>query len=224
MSHLELSTLEWTVVEQLKDTLKPFKIATQALSTDAYPTVSAVLPLQHVKLSQLNTPDATQRAAIKEVKAKMIDNFKARYSQNNPEWMLLNKAALLDPRFSRLVHLSSGQKHLVIESLSQELREAEIDGDCAQEMEDVAPPALCAMGSLFGDIYNSINSGSRTNNGIQELKNYMTEPSLPADSNTLHWWRDTGCKTIPASVNIDAQIPVCASHVCALRTCVLHRR
>ncbi|KAK0135061.1 hypothetical protein N1851_029115 [Merluccius polli] len=74
---------------------------------------------------------------------------------------------------------------------------SEINGDCAQEMEDVAPPALGAMGSLFGDIYNSIDSGTRTNNGIQERQNYMTEPSLPADSNTLHWWRDTGCKKYP---------------------------
>ena len=65
-----------------------------------------------------------------------------------------SQAALLDPRFSRLVHLSPGQKHLVIESLSQELKEAEseTDGDCAQEREDVAP-ALGAMGSLFGDMY-----------------------------------------------------------------------
>lgn len=124
----------------------------------------------------------------------MVDNFKPRYSENNTEWMLLNKAALLDPRFSRLVYLSPGQKHLVIESLSQELKEAEceIDGDCAQEREDVAP-ALGAMGSLFGDMYKSIDSA----NGIQELKNYMTEPPLPVDSNTLHWWRDTGCNKYP---------------------------
>lgn len=75
MSHLELSTSEWSVIEQLKDTLKPFKIATQALSTDAYPTASAVLPLQHVMLSQLTTPDATQRAAIKEMKGRLVFSF-----------------------------------------------------------------------------------------------------------------------------------------------------
>ncbi|XP_065096779.1 E3 SUMO-protein ligase ZBED1-like [Paramisgurnus dabryanus] len=194
MSHLELSTSEWSLVEQIKDTLKPFKIATQALSTDAYPTASAILPLQHVMLSQLTAPDATQRA-IKEMKVRMVDILKPRYSENNTEWMLLNKAALLDPRFSRLVHLSPGQKHLVIESLSQELKETESDTDCecAQEREDVAP-ALGAMGSLFVDMYKSIDSATRSNgSGIQELTSYMTEPPLPADSNTLHWWRDTGC-------------------------------
>lgn len=91
----------------------------------------------------------------------MVDNLKPRYSENNIEWMLLNKAALLDPRFSRLVHLSPGQKHLVIESLSQELKEAEseTDGDCTQERE--VAPALGAMGSLFGDMYKSIDSATR---------------------------------------------------------------
>ena len=33
---------------------------------------------------------------------------------------------------------------------------------------------------------------------------------IPADSITLGWWRDWGCQYI------DAQIPVCARHVCAL--------
>nr|XP_055067976.1 E3 SUMO-protein ligase ZBED1-like [Misgurnus anguillicaudatus] len=53
MSNLELTTTEWRLVEQVRETLKPFKVATQALSTCKYPTSSAVLPLQHVLLSQV---------------------------------------------------------------------------------------------------------------------------------------------------------------------------
>ena len=59
MSHLELSTSEWSVVEQLKDTLKPFEMATRAFSTDACPTASAVLLLQHVMISQLSSANAS---------------------------------------------------------------------------------------------------------------------------------------------------------------------
>lgn len=59
------------------------------------------------------------------------------------------------------------------------------------------PTALGAMGSLFGDMYKSIDLATRNTNGIKELKNYMTEPPLPADSNTLHWWKDTGCNKYP---------------------------
>lgn len=118
----------------------------------------------------------------------MVDNFKPRYSENNTEWMLLNKAALLDPRFSHLVHLSPGQKHLVNESLSQELKEAEseTDGDCAQERE-----------ACLGTCINRSTRPHATLMVSKSLKNYMTEPPLPADSNTLHWWRDTGCNKYP---------------------------
>ena len=52
-----------------------------------------------------------------------------RYKEESGEWLLLNKAALLDPRFSRLVQLSPAQKHLVTESLSHELTETETDTD-----------------------------------------------------------------------------------------------
>lgn len=70
MSHLELSTSEWSMVEQLKDTMKPFKVATQALSTDAFPTASAVLPLQHVMISQLSTANASHKQTTKEVRGR----------------------------------------------------------------------------------------------------------------------------------------------------------
>ncbi|CAL8351444.1 unnamed protein product [Boreogadus saida] len=56
----------------------------------------------------------------------MVANLKMRYKESG-EWLLLNKAALLDPRFSRLVHLSPAQKHVVTESLSHELTETETD-------------------------------------------------------------------------------------------------
>lgn len=56
LSNLELTTTEYSLVEQTRETLKSFKIATEALSTDKYPTASALLPLQHVLLCQVSTP------------------------------------------------------------------------------------------------------------------------------------------------------------------------
>ena len=43
-------------------------------------------------------------------------------SEEGSEWMLLNKAAFLHPRFSCLVHLSSVQRKLVSDSLSHEMK------------------------------------------------------------------------------------------------------
>lgn len=42
---------------------------------------------------------------------RMLANLKMHNGEENREWMLLNKAAFLDPQFSRLVHFSSEQRN-----------------------------------------------------------------------------------------------------------------
>ena len=90
-----------------------------------------------------------------------------RYKEESGEWLLLNKAALLDTRFSRLVHLSPAQKHLMTESLSHELTETETDTDRTRQGEKSA----AAMGSLFGDLYSTADRSSCSGNG--ELRDYL---------------------------------------------------
>ncbi|XP_049451338.1 E3 SUMO-protein ligase ZBED1-like isoform X1 [Epinephelus fuscoguttatus] len=104
LSRLELSSVEWTLMEKVKDVLKPFKVATQALSTENYPTASAVLPLQYVLLTQLN-PSTDDPAGLKEMKTMMSTDLKAQYGPDKDAFFLLNTASYLDPRFHRLVHL-----------------------------------------------------------------------------------------------------------------------
>ncbi|CAL8371374.1 unnamed protein product [Boreogadus saida] len=98
----------------------------------------------------------------------MVANLKMRYKEESGEWLLLNKAALLDPRFSRLVHLSPAQKHLVTESLSHELTETETDTDRTRQGEKSAV-TLGAMGSLFGDLYSTADRSSCSVLGLDLL-------------------------------------------------------
>lgn len=95
--------------------------------------------------------------------------------------MLLNKPALLDPWFSRL---SSEQRNLNSDRLSRQMKENEADSDCAQEVEKAAI-ALGAMGSLF--VYKPSDFGKSSSDGILEMKAYMKEPPLSADSKPLLW-------------------------------------
>ncbi|XP_030221999.1 zinc finger BED domain-containing protein 1 [Gadus morhua] len=106
LSRLELSSVEWTLMEKVKDVLQPFKVATQALSTEAYPTASAVLPLQYVLLKQLK-PSIDDPAGVKQMKTMVSTDLKARYGPNKGAFLLLNTASYLDPRFDRLVHLDT---------------------------------------------------------------------------------------------------------------------
>nr|XP_055036325.1 uncharacterized protein LOC129423854 isoform X1 [Misgurnus anguillicaudatus] len=98
----------------VQEVLKPFKVATEALSTDKYPTASAVLPLIHVLLAQLKrTPDEPEPPALSEMKIKIVTDLEKRYSVEKGAFMLLKKASYLDPRFHRLVHLKEEQRRQV---------------------------------------------------------------------------------------------------------------
>jgi len=83
MSNLttELTTTEWRRVEQMRETLKPFKVATQALSTCKYPTSSALLPLQHVLLSQVEKirSESNERSCLGEMATKIEEHLSKRY-------------------------------------------------------------------------------------------------------------------------------------------------
>lgn len=161
-------------VPQVKDVLKPFKVATQALSTEDYPTASAVLPLQYVLLTQLK-PSTDDPAGLREMKKMMSTDLKARYGPNKDQFLLLNTASYLDPRFHRLVHLEQESRQAVRDKVQREL--ADLREETGAEGQDenattTAPQqrkeknALSAMGDLFGDVYCQNSAGAGNNYDI----------------------------------------------------------
>ena len=92
--HLEHSPSEWRLLEDLIDLLKPFKEATTYLSSQNYPTLSAIGPLLHEMQKKLtlvidgDTPDSNK---IKQVKVAISNDLDKRY-QNDRVQLLLNKS------------------------------------------------------------------------------------------------------------------------------------
>ena len=192
-----MSTTDWSLMEQVRAVLRPFKVATEALSTPWFPTASAVLPLKFVLLSQLQTsPD--DPAAIREMKTKISDDLAKRYGQDKDAYMLLNSASCLDPRFHLLVHLTRDQQLELREKVKKELIAIaeQKEGDGGNEAVDCQhqdTTALSAMGDLFGDIYSQ-----RTNTNCdralhdviqQEMTMYERETPLPTHGDPLAWWK-----------------------------------
>ena len=162
-------------VRQVKDVLQPFKVATQALSTEAYPTASAVLPLQYVLLKQLK-PSIDDPAGVKQMKTMVSTDLKARYGPNKGAFLLLNTASYLDPRFDRLVHLEQESRQAVRDKVQRELADlSEETGVEGQEENATATApqqrkennALSAMGNHFGDVYCQNLAGAGNNYDIQ---------------------------------------------------------
>ncbi|CAK6949708.1 zinc finger BED domain-containing protein 1-like [Scomber scombrus] len=206
LGHLELSTNEWTLMEQVRAVLKPFKVATEALSTDRFPTASAVLPLKYVLMSHLQ-PSTGDLQALNDMKTKISADLEKRYSPIKDAFMLLNTASYLDPRFHRLIHLARDQQQEVRDKVHREMSsiaedeehvEDEEGAGTATETQHSEKTALSAMGSLFGDVYRQ-NAGPVGTLDIgavllQEMQMYETETPLPTDSNPLRWWKMSRAK------------------------------
>ncbi|QQP42005.1 Hypothetical protein FKW44_016540, partial [Caligus rogercresseyi] len=69
-----------------------FKLAIEALSTDAYPTASAVLPIIHVLLAQLKRTSEGEATALLEMMVRIAADLGNRYDEVRGAHTLLNKA------------------------------------------------------------------------------------------------------------------------------------
>ena len=67
LMHLEMLPNEWHILEDVLQVLEPFKIATQHLSGEKYPTISALGPLLNEIKSVITVSDDDSNA-VKEFK------------------------------------------------------------------------------------------------------------------------------------------------------------
>ena len=129
--HYEISPTEWRTIQDIVQVLRPFKIATQHLSGEKYPTISALGPLLH----EIRRRIVEDGVALAEFKKVLREDMDTRYI--NPDIkFLLYKASFLDPRFKTLKHLSCIQQEEVSDMILDEVIHLMEEGT------PVAPPSV----------------------------------------------------------------------------------
>ena len=117
--HLELLPNEWRILKDVLQVLEPFKIATQHLSGEKYPTISALGPLLNEIKSVITVSDDDSNA-VKEFKRVLRQDLDDRYVNPNIK-LLLHKASFLDPRFKTLTHLSVTLREEIFDNILEEV-------------------------------------------------------------------------------------------------------
>ena len=102
LTHLELSCTEWRLLEDVAEVLEPYKDVTTYLSSESYPTISALGPLYKAIQDKLIT-NIEDSAAIQRFKQLLAADMGSRYQYHTVS-LCLNKANFLDPRFKTLAH------------------------------------------------------------------------------------------------------------------------
>jgi len=109
-SGLEIAERDWRFLEELRDCLKPFGLATKIMSSESSPTASIVQPLIHSireNFLKLNSDDSNSLREFKlTIKKDFVTRFSTngRYSQSligNSQPTLLDICSIFDPRYKK---------------------------------------------------------------------------------------------------------------------------
>ena len=122
--HYILSEAEESLLEEVKDVLKPWKELTIRMSKEDDVTISLIAPTLHQLLNQALQRKDFDSELITQMKATMREDLNKRYQDNNVK-LILHTTSLLDPRFKLLPFLSpqdieAAQKYLEAKALSFE--------------------------------------------------------------------------------------------------------
>ena len=107
--HLILTAEEITLLEEMKDILKPWKELTVRLSSEKEVTISLIAPILHRLLTKELQPKEMDSDLGIQMKAAMREDLSKRYKDANVK-AFLHLASLLDPRFKSLPFSSSEER------------------------------------------------------------------------------------------------------------------
>lgn len=191
--NFEITDAQWQIIEDIIPVLEPFVTATEALSSEAYPSASCVLPML-LRLIQNNlTAKPSDPEIVKTFKFKTRSGLSQRFilpSQPNFSSSILATATFLDPRHKKMSFIDEGDiKAEVRNNISLVLR--------SEEPETSANPCTSSdsldesKNEVFSYMYGDIDIAEESVSSIEdEISSYIHEPVMKWVAKApLKWWK-----------------------------------
>lgn len=188
-SGLEIAERDWLFLEELRDCLKPFELATKIMSSESSPTASIVQPLIYSireNFLQLKSDDSSP---LREFKSTVKKDFVTRFSTNrrydqslmgNSQPTLLDICTFFDPRykkFERDMGISNRIKELLKELINNDLEYFD-NQDPNHDTEE----KRTAFDFLFPTDNQILNNSC-------EVTIYVEEPQIDKNNDPVLWWQ-----------------------------------
>lgn len=205
------------MLEDLADVLQPFKVASTYLSSDSYPSLSALGPLlnemkKKLVITSTTATTATDSPGIRIIKQAIANDLDKRYTASSV-MMLMNKATFLDPRMKSLIHLSESEQEALLDTLTDEilLFESHVHSSTESDSEAPQPPPAkkSALQSLLGCSFSQNPDIAVTGSLIKlvraEISRYKSAPVLALHEDPLKWWKKHS-SSLSKVINYGSQI------------------
>jgi hypothetical protein len=203
LSHLRLTSGDWTLLEDLRALLGIFVSATKRLSGSNYPTLAYQLPYFAFLLRELEEYHA-EKESLQHVSPMLLQAEDAarhhleKYRDDSDNFTSPKMAMLLDPRFKAHGFSQMGWRPAAVVSITayfnkvfEEQYKAPADHIAQQQKEQSQSGGLSTnnhddLAKIFGSRTQRIpNSGMAS----PETTRYLCGPCIGLDENPLDWWK-----------------------------------
>ena len=187
----EISDKSWFVIENLLPVLKPLAEATDALSSETYPSISCILPMINGLSKNELAPNDGDAEIIKTFKEKVVNGLK-RFKMPESEMFAQSAmavATLLDPRHKSLSIIADQNIKLALKNFVLSLLEAQSNtgNNIKQEQPSPAKKQKSVFSYLDGDFSDDDENESSLES---ELDSYLVERvTKRGQKNPLQWWK-----------------------------------
>ena len=164
-SHLVPTWQDLDVLESIDSAVSPLSGLTDILSGEQYATVSAVIPMLYLLESDLLKEGAEDTALTRNIKHRIVDDIKGRYSRlNDTVNEILQVATFLDPHFK--VKYFEHVQEVELMSIKQKVTDDALE--VCRELQEVQQ-----------------NSSRAESSRTQEVAHSFLQPSAPRRNVTL---------------------------------------
>lgn len=195
--HLILSWQDIHVLESIHKVIGPLLEFTDALSAEAYVTVSYVKPVLHLFESDILAPKEDDTELTGSMKRAILDYLREKYDDTATQ-ELLNMASFIDPRFrstyvpeSKIEELKervTSEAEALLPKLPTSQSEAAATPSPTEEATPAAKWEKRSLGSFFKQ---PVQQHTKTQRELieAELSGYLHGVKPDSDTDPLRWWK-----------------------------------
>ena len=201
---------EFKTLECFVEVMKPFVDITEALGAENWVTISSLAPLLYKILNICLKISSTDNRVVVAMKEAMYNDLSNRY--HGTQRIILNKSALLDPRFKSLPFLKPEEKNDIAAAIVEEIVDLTLgiqstDGDALIQSIDLDADTSCSapkpkrsrgehvLLTILSDVFAPSSEDEVTDNNSDsprvqanlEIKAYLKEE--PTEEAPLEWWK-----------------------------------